>query len=1410
MRALRILGWVVGGLLMVVAVMFGGLQTAPGQRLVATLISKAASTPDGGLDLAGLSGFFPTDLRVSRIAYRDRQGPWLTVENLHLRWSFTSLLRGRLQVEELSAERLGVLRPPQPSQEKPADTSGGTFRLPIDVELQSFSIGDLHLAAPVAQVDSHWKLAGSASLPADLAQARLVLSGDRLDGPAGRLAADVRFDAQRRTVDGEISLVEKRGGVTAALLQRPDIEDLSMRLVARGDAQAGKAELTVSAGDAAQATGRVAWEPSGGATVVSAQLDAAGPGLPEGPLADLARGPVVLTVDATIDDKLVTVSVLKFTAGTLGLDGSARYDRVADRLGATATLHANEPGALGPLTSGARWRALHLEAKADLAALTTRPHGTIDLSGTAEEVSLQSLDSRLPPIGNTALSATLSVSDGRITVTSLDVGSPLASVKGTGSYLPATRAGDAKATISVANLAPFSALAGRALSGSATVDVDTMITGDGVKAGWQGTLRGMSADGLPADLIASKVDVSGTATWRRDEAWSLSDVRVASETGTLGVSGHGRGATGELDLSLDLPKLALLQSDLGGGAKLSGKIGLRGDGTDVRLTVALSDLEHGQIVSRKLALSGSGTVDAAGAVKGAVKAEGDLAGQPLSLEGRVERDAAGGMVVPTFRGRWASAVLDIDDLAITQGRTSGYAHLRMERLQDASVLAGTALAGSIDAEVTADDRAANGRVTVRVLGTELRSGTFAIGALDFRGTIDDPMTTGATAATLTASRVVGAADINRLSATASGDRKALVIALQASGAQTSANASAKVELAGEDLVIGLTRFDGRHSGIPVSLAAPTRLHIAGERIAIEPTNLRVGGGRLSVRGTLAPTASDMQIDVAGLPLSMIDAVAPGTNLEGTLQGKMHVTGGMAAPLVDATYSVAGLRLRRPDAALLPPLALQGSGSLMGRQASIDAKLGTAGATSLVLKAKATMPRGAAPLSGSASVAGTIDMAPFAPLMGNDVRNITGTLKPALTLEFAGPRVTGRGAIDFSNGAVALPISGLRLSGGEGRIVLEGDTLQIQRLTFQTGRNGSLTASGTMRLDAQQGLVPDIAVTSRNALLVNRPDLVATVSTNLKVTGSTVGGIDITGPVTIDRAEIAVGAQQSAAYPTLEVREVNKPGVPNPVQAVQAVQANPPPRKAPPPGATPIKLALSINAPQAVFVRGRGLDAEMAGQLEVGGSPAAPTVVGGLTLRRGDFNLAGRRLNFSRGVVTLDNLDRIDPRLDFVASTNVQSTTINVAIGGTSRLPTITVTSVPSLPPDEVMAMLLFGKPSSGLSAFELAQAAQGLAELTGRASGAGALSRLRAGLGLDRLSVGSSGTGSSGTSANSPVSIEAGRYVAPGVYVGARQGAAGNSSRGVVQLEVFDHVKIEGDIGADSNGRVGVKVEWDY
>jgi translocation and assembly module TamB len=1364
MRALRILAKVLGGLLALVvtlvAALFVFLQTPSGQRTLAGLVSGKS------LQILGISGTFPTDLQVARVELLDQQGAWLRVDNAGLRWSFASLLNGRVQVEIISASLVDVLRPPIPDKAEQA-TTGGSFSLPLGVEVQSLSVDALHLAAAVAQVDSRWALQGNGLLSADLHEGRVRLTGDRSDGPSGKLSADMRFDLARGTVDGEIALEEGAGGVAAALLERSDLDRIALRLVAKGDARSGNGELTLSAGDAATAKGTAKWQPSGTGTVVSVQLEAGG-----AQLAARVGGPVTLSAEATLDADSAILTASSLTAGPATLGASGRYDRRADRLDAMVTLQAGEPGPFGPLVAGARWRDLRLDAHAVLDNVAKQPQGSVTLNGSGEDVVVPALDGRLPPLGHVALDGRLGVrSDGSLTLDSLDVTSALGSVKGNGgSYLPKTGAGDVKATVDLPSLAPFSALAERELTGRAHLELSARNDAQGLTIGWQGTLADVGAPGVPPGLVAREVTLSGSGALRRDDTWALADVRVTGEAGTFGFSGNGHGSTGRFDLSVDLRQLSVLREGLAGAITASSTIELRPDGT----------------------------------AGGSLTASGTAESQPLSLAGRFERDASGGIAVPSFEFHWASAVLGVTDLAVTPNRTTGSARLKVEKLQDVGALVGTALAGSLEAEVSTDPQRAAGRLQARVRGSNLQSGVVGAAALQVDATIDDPMGTAKTDATIAASSLRGAADIARVNATVKGDRQSgFDIALQAAGAQSAANLAAKVELVADEIRIALSRFDGRHQGIPVALNAPMRLSIAGARVRIDPTSLRLGGGRLSIQGVIDPAASDLALDLTALPLSLIDTFAPGTGLDGSLQARARITGPTASPRIEATYAASNVRLRRPEAALLPALGLQGSGSLVAGQTSFDARLsagtGSNPGSNLALRGRLAI----APLAGSVTLTGPITIAPFAPLLGNEVRNVTGTLNNNLTVNIAGSKITGAGSVDFSNGALDFPEMGLRLNGGTGRLVLQGDSLQVQQLSFQTGRGGTLSLNGNVRLDPADGVALDLAIASRRSLLVNRADLVATVSSDLKVTGSTAAGINVSGPITIDRAEIAIGAMQTASFPTVEVREINRPGVPNaPPAGASAPRAS---------TATPVRLKLDVRAPQAVFVRGRGLDAEVGGSLQVTGDPSKPLVLGGFTLRRGDFTLGGRRLVFSRGVITLDNLDRIDPMLDFVAGTTVQSTAISIAITGTARAPAIAVSSSPPLPSDEALAWLLFGKPASALSALELLQVAQTLAELTGReAPGTSLLGRLRSTLGLDQLKVGSGASSSSSSNSSSPVSLEAGRYVSPGVYVGAKQGAAGNSSRGVVEIDVLDHTKVEGDIGADSNGRVGVKMEWDY
>jgi translocation and assembly module TamB len=168
-----------------------------------------------------------------------------------------------------------------------------------------------------------------------------------------------------------------------------------------------------------------------------------------------------------------------------------------------------------------------------------------------------------------------------------------------------------------------------------------------------------------------------------------------------------------------------------------------------------------------------------------------------------------------------------------------------------------------------------------------------------------------------------------------------------------------------------------------------------------------------------------------------------------------------------------------------------------------------------------------------------------------------------------------------------------------------------------------------------------------------------------------------------------------------------------------------------------------------------------------------------------------------------------PTLDLEASTFTtdNNSTASLIVGGTAAKPTITLTSTPPLPPDEILAQLLFGQSASSLSPFQAASLAAALAQLSGVGGGANPLDSVRNALGLDELSLAGSGSG--------PPSLQAGRYVAPGVYVGATQATNGQGTQANVQINLYKGLKLETGTGTSSSGSgnassVGLTYQFNY
>jgi translocation and assembly module TamB len=226
------------------------------------------------------------------------------------------------------------------------------------------------------------------------------------------------------------------------------------------------------------------------------------------------------------------------------------------------------------------------------------------------------------------------------------------------------------------------------------------------------------------------------------------------------------------------------------------------------------------------------------------------------------------------------------------------------------------------------------------------------------------------------------------------------------------------------------------------------------------------------------------------------------------------------------------------------------------------------------------------------------------------------------------------------------------------------------------------------------------------------------------------------------------------------------------------------------------LDLAVRAPREVFVRGQGIDAEFGGDATLTGTIDDPAVRGRFDLRRGSITLLSQRVTLSRGSIQF--LGDLEPVLDIAGGVTKNSVTASVTVKGKASDPQISLSSVPSLPQDEILARLLFSKQTSQLSPFEAAELAQAVGKWSGLTSGPDILDRLRTAIGIDALSATTDETGAT--------AVNAGRYVGSGVFVGVSQASGGSAT---VDVDLSEDIKLRGEAGARGT-KVGVAAEWEY
>ncbi|WP_372989643.1 translocation/assembly module TamB domain-containing protein [Sulfitobacter sp.] len=1351
-------------------------------------IQNALSGSGRTVSIDGFAGALSSRASFDRMTISDDQGVWLTLEQVELDWNRSALLRGRLEVQGLTAQRLSVPRLPIAQEAALPDPEAKPFTfptipdLPVSIDVANFAVDEIILGAPILGEAAELTLKANALLNDDVL--KLDIDAARTDGKGGQFGISANLARGENLLDLLVNLSEDEKGIVSRLLGIPNEPSVDLNIAGQGPLSDFKTDITLSTDGTPRLTGQVGFAELGDESAPDRRIQADLSGDVTALILSQYReffGPdVALTLDALVQaDGGIDVSDFALKTQSADLQGkitlnSDKWPSLIDITGTVAA--ADGSRVLLPVAGASTYvQRVALDVNYDAGSGETLD-ATFDVTGLAtdalaiENAQLNldgTLQGRAGTVGefngdlvfatkgltltNAAISEALGDTlNGRANIAYVE-GTP---TKITGLDLSGTDyglAGDVtisgpaenfltqlQARLEATDISRFSALAGRELDGAANVDLSGQVVP------LDGTFD-LRIAGLTRDL---KVGIEQADTLLAGET-NLSLGAVRDETGTF-----------IRDLSLENAALTA-----------TGGVELRSDNSQARIDARLNDI--GQVVPQ---YSGPITIKAT--------ADQDSRGWTIDAAADGPYNAAitakGLATGPNAALSFAAQVPEIKDF-VPDAPVAGQVTLD-------GMLRQTPDGWQIDTKASAPQDVA---ATVKGLLTPLD--------VDFTATIPRvqayaPQVTGPLNASGNLKQTEAGFVID---ATASGPYAAQVavqgaltpmIDISFDAAVPNVNAVVP-QVNGPLNATGTLRQTEKGFFVDTSATGPYGARALVEGLATGPDmsltfDVSVPNVQPLVPGVSGPFAAkgSVQQTPAGIAID--------TNATGPYAARASVQGVVTGTNPALNYDVTIPNLAALVPKLAGPLNLTGSaqqesagwrlntnlGGPAGTRATVAGLVGNNGNLNLDIN-------GNAPLGLSA---------PFiAP------RSLQG--QAAFDLTVNGPPQLGSvsGTIQTSNASLSAPNLRVALQNIAANIRLGDNRAQID-LSADSADGGQLKVGGAVTLTGS--LPADLQIGLNNLVLID-PSLYRTIlDGSLRFAGPLTGGARIEGQINVGETSVTVPSTGMTSIG--DIPQIDFVGAPADVVATRRKAGlegegagTDPTQGSSGPG---YGLNIGINMPNRIFVRGRGLDAELGGRLTLTGTTNRVISAGRVDLIRGRLDILGKRFDLTEGAVQFQG-DLI-PYLRFVTATSTATGEVRIIIEGPATEPKVSFESSPSAPQDEVLAQLLFGRNISEISAFQALQLASAVATLAGR-GGAGVISNLRTGFGLDDLDVTTTDSGAT--------AVRAGKYISDNVYTDVTAASDGTADISI-NLDITKNLKAKGSVGSDGNTGIGIFFEKDY
>ncbi|WP_367647692.1 translocation/assembly module TamB domain-containing protein [Ruegeria arenilitoris] len=1332
-----------------------------GGSMLERFLQDTLSGDDQNVTVTGLQGALSARATIAEITVADDEGVWLTIKDAELDWNRLALFRGRFSVNSLTAQEIDIARAPGTTtkEEPPASVETQPFQLPelpVSIEIGEIRVDELSLGEPLIGVAADLSVTGNLSLADGALDTNLDII--RLDRAGDEIKMTAGFQNTSREINLDLQVNEASGGLISTALNIPDSPPIGLTAQGAGPLTDFTADIGLSSDNQMRVTGQVRLQAAegGAADGIAFTTDLNGDLTPFlGPEIDPFFGPKSrLFVDGqTKPEGALDISDLELTTQALDLKGELQLaEGGALQLAALQGRITPPDGEAVVLPVAGGDTSIQ---SAQLSALFDRQNGNLwDLSLTANDFE----------------SPQAKLDDARITAQgTLDQGEVL------------TVDGDVQVAVNgidMADQALTTALGQRiTLDGQFEYSSDQSLNLSGFEL--VGSDYTLALDALIAGLT-SGLTVDGTAKLDATDLSRFSDLAKLDLAGQVSASVTGKGSP--LEQSFD-GKVIVEGRDLSTGRDdidpvITGETTITLDGSRGTDGITIREFDLDSEAAKAVASGVVTTPDGNLTIDGQAR----VSASDLSVFSGLAKRELSGSVQATVQGKGTVQTLEFDGTANVTGQNiktgltdidpllSGRTQIEWDGartadrvdIRNASVN-GRALTAQVQAVVNdpTGDLSADGQAQLNVPNLSLFSG---LAGRDLAGSIS--------------ANVKGNGTLSSKEFDVQGDLDAnnIQTGIEIVDKLIQGRTTLDIDAAKEAQVIDIRTF--RLNGTAITATASGKLdrQSGGLDYSVRLDDLarilNTLSGPLTLAGNVAPTSSGLE---GTMNLNGPDSSY--AKLEGTVDSD-----GTADLDFDAKFN----RIERFAPEFPGTIAATGTAKRNKGVWTIDTQ--AEGPAQINSNISGTFDEG----SGEADLAATGGVNLGIANLFITPNKIDGTARYDLKLSGKPALESLSGSITTSGTSLALPDVGQTFTGISGAVELAQSRATIS-LSGGPRAGGNFTVNGPV--DLTPPFNANIVAALNSLVLTDKLLFETTLNGQVAMTGALAGNSSIAGQITFDETNINLAAATGAlgAAPIPEIQHVNETSA----GFLTRERAGLVEKEGGQKSNSRIALDISLLAPKAVFVRGRGVNAELGGRINIGGTTASVIPSGQIELIRGNIDILGRRLALTKGLVTLQG--DLTPYIEFESTTSTSDGSATIEIAGPLDAPEVNVFSDPERPAEEALAMLLFGNRFSELSPFVIAQMAASLAQLSG--AGGDATKGLRDSTGVDTVDIGVSDGGAG--------RFGAGAYLSDNLYTDFTVNTEGDTEVNL-NLDVTDSFTVKGTVDGRGETGVGIFFSRDY